>query len=809
MLKNYIYSYLSFFIFIISIANKALALNTNSTVDYYLYVYDSETKLPLRSAKVILKKHDTRIGFAYSDAFGKVYIHNLQIDDYELNVNHSEYRDFSDIININNHHIYDSVALHPEIKSFTANEFVVEADRNIDIQQVQFKSGVQVYDKDHNNPSPDHGLISIIQENLLGAVKAPTGEIHIRGQHGEMTYYLDGIPVPLGAFGALNEIVDPKVIDRMSMMTGGFPAEYGGQQAAVMDIATKIPSEHFHLDFSTYAASYLIFNGTKPFSPGKDVYLGNSSSLNADTLGARVGPFRALNSNGQTLAFSSSHANLGYYLSATRQENDRRVDLPTHSLFNDHGTDYFLFGNLNYLASISDFLTLNVNYSLTDNQVPFDSSAGKGMQINNQSSFNAFQTVSYFHTFASNTDNEAKLFVGAYAREGNLIHTPGKDSPALNKFADDSTKSYAISENRSFFTYGIRTKYNNELTKDLGIAAGVELNTTLCNESFTSRDSSGITGPQINTKVKGSDFGLFLQSEYHILNWFRIDAGIRYDQHIAPFSHLQNQISPRLKFNFFLNDHNSFYLYYGRLFMPTNIEGLRSISNLLENNSNQTATNPEKDDFFEVSYINLFNNGLSFKAAYFFKSASPGLDDQTIGSSSIKSPVNIQNININGLEFGISYNHSKIPLSFKLNSSLIHAFGSGLISGGFLPIESVKGIDLDHDQRLSINGDLTYHPKYWFANLSFIYGSGLRNGNETAVFNPGLFDFNSAGHVHPYFIVDLSAGHSFRYGQESVIEPSIYINNVFDNNYILKGAYFSAASWGERRKVVLKLAFHL
>jgi len=62
----------------------------------------------------------------------------------------------------------------------------------------------------------------------MGAARAPTGEVHIRGHHGEFTYYVDGIPVPLGVFGGLNEVVDPKAIDRATFITGGFAAEYGG-----------------------------------------------------------------------------------------------------------------------------------------------------------------------------------------------------------------------------------------------------------------------------------------------------------------------------------------------------------------------------------------------------------------------------------------------------------------------------------------------------------------------------------------------------------------------------------------------------
>jgi hypothetical protein len=151
--------------------------------------------------------------------------------------------------------------------------------------------------------------------------------------------------------------------------------------------------------------------------------------------------------------------------------------------------------------------------------------------------------------------------------------------------------------------------------------------------------------------------------------------------------------------------------------------------------------------------------------------------------------------------------------------ALNHAYGTGAITGGFLPTsDDGAATDLDHDQRLSIVGNVNYQPQDWFVNVTATYGSGLTNGNPNGSYvNPvtgadafptGLFDFNRDAHVDPYIVFDLSFGHTFDIA-ESTIEPSVYITNIFDNDYLLKGAYFSAASFGERRNVVFKLAYHL
>ncbi len=60
---------------------------------------------------------------------------------------------------------------------------------------------------------------------------ATTGEVHIRGQHAEYTYYIDGVPVPAGISGSLNELFDPDVVNSISFKIGGWGADYGNKNA--------------------------------------------------------------------------------------------------------------------------------------------------------------------------------------------------------------------------------------------------------------------------------------------------------------------------------------------------------------------------------------------------------------------------------------------------------------------------------------------------------------------------------------------------------------------------------------------------
>lgn len=756
----------------------------DDNIEVRVTVTDAKEKFPLELARVVLRQGDKLVAQDATNHGGLVRLHEVPPGSYSLTVWFVGYQTYSDTIQVDAQHTVVQVALEPEGNKQQTVEVVGVRARAI--THIDLTSDNQIFESETYHVPPTARMTNLIQENMTGAVRAPTGEVHINGMHGEFTYYVDGIPVPLGVFGGLNEVVDPKVIDRATFITGGFPAEYGGQMAAVIDLNNRVPSGQVHLDASTYGGSYL---------------------TSGSGLGNQVGELKALNSNGQDLAISDHSGNLGYFLSGSRQETDRRIDQPVPQLFNDHGFDYFLYGKFDYILSDVDYLTANLNYGNTTTQVPYDSV--EGIAADQQQTTNGFQTLSYFRTLNADIDQESNLFVGIYGREGGLIYTPGSIDPPNFQFLGDTVDSYLLTENRNFTTLGLRTTFDKRLSHQFMYKVGLNFSNTSGTENFTSRDSAGTPGPSIVTDFKGSDFGLFGQTQWHPMEWTSFEVGVRYDQHIAPDMPLQSQVSPRIRWNFLIDESNSAYLYYGKLFMPTNVEGLRTIA--LNVSSTLVPTLPERDNFYEAVYVHNFQFGLTSKLQGFYKLASPGLDDETVGNSAIKTPVNIQTVHFTGITLALSYSSPETPFSGYLNASIIHAYGSGLVSGGFLPYDDDgAATDLDHDQRLSIVTGLNYQPQDWFANIVGIYGSGLSNGNPNFTdFKTDLFDFNQAAHTTPSWIFDVAFGYTFRMSGGATLVPSLYVTNLLNDEHLIKGAYFSGASWEEPRNVIFKISVHI
>jgi hypothetical protein len=107
---------------------------------------------------------------------------------------------------------------------------------------------------------------------------------------------------------------------------------------------------------------------------------------------------------------------------------------------------------------------------------------------------------------------------------------------------------------------------------------------------------------------------------------------------------------------------------------------------------------------------------------------------------------------------------------------------------------------------------------------SGIYGTGLTNGltpdgtvpNDTGsvskgTFQPGyknygtcLFCFNNEFKVHPSYIQNLSLGYTI-FAQRTYVRPEVFFTNLFNAQYILKGAFFSGASIGRPFTVNFRL----
>jgi len=635
---------------------------------------------------------------------------------------------------------------------------------------VDVRTGDQSYQQSVAHVGPSSLPSQLLQQAVAGAARAPTGEVHIHGQHDEFTYYVDGVPIPASIAGSLNEVFAPAVVDRIDVETGGWDAQYGNKNIAVVNVATRIPSGT-HYAVSGYDGSFA--------------------------------------SNGQTVIASTTTGSVGILVSATRQQTDMRrepvmYDPSTLAPINFHnsGQDDFGFGKLEYRPTARDLVTLDVNASTTHFAAPYDSSSG--IEDDHEDDANSFVNLAWRRRLGPLTADSGahELFGALYVRQGGLTYTPGAADQPVFVFYPDTSDRYSVTENRSATTVGVETDYGWPLGSHVAAKAGFNGSLVTGREDFATVDSVGAAGPSAHAPLHGGDAGGYAQTVWTPTSAWALRTGVRFDRHVAPLAGDQQQLSPRVRLSYFPTPNTSVWLYYGRLFVPPNVENLNLLGSGAQAGAAGLPTVPERDNDFEAGVAHRFPGGV-LKLDGYARRSSPAIDDNTLPGTAVVATVNIAQVQVNGIETVFDLDPHG-PWSGSLNLALNHAQGHGPVTGGFLPSAYPVGwFDLDHDQRLSIVANATYTRVNEFVSVTGIFGSGLTNGNPNAAPNlSGLLDFNPAVKVAPSFIVSASAGVARPLGA-STVHVELFSDNLLDLHYILKGAFTSGGSVGRPRSVQL------
>jgi len=198
-------------------------------------VKDKGTGEPLIAANIIIV--GTSLGAA-SDESGLYYINNVPPGNYTLKamvigykmLEVSNVKLITDLTTVINFDLELSV-LEGEVVTKVAERPLVEKDVTAKMAVV---SGLDISDK-----MP----VTTVQEVLTlqaGFVEDENGALHLRGgRSDEVAYYVDGVLVQDPLQGGFGSRIDVNMIQELSVLTGGFNAEYGEAMSGIINITTK------------------------------------------------------------------------------------------------------------------------------------------------------------------------------------------------------------------------------------------------------------------------------------------------------------------------------------------------------------------------------------------------------------------------------------------------------------------------------------------------------------------------------------------------------------------------------------------
>ena len=96
---------------------------------------------------------------------------------------------------------------------------------------------------------------ALLQAPGVSQDSAASGEFHVRNEHANVQYRINGIMLPDGV-GAFGQILDTGIIGNLDLLTGALPAQYGLHTAAVLDIQTKADAFNNSGSVSVYGGSH-------------------------------------------------------------------------------------------------------------------------------------------------------------------------------------------------------------------------------------------------------------------------------------------------------------------------------------------------------------------------------------------------------------------------------------------------------------------------------------------------------------------------------------------------------------------------
>src|SRR6201995_4875567 len=123
-------------------------------------------------------------------------------------------------------------------------ETIVVTAQKLDAARVgiQAQTGASTYTISaaaiQSQPGGDNSELNQVILQAPGVAQDSFGQLHVRGEHNGLQYRLNGVIIPEG-LSVFSQALSPRLADRVALITGALPAEYGLDTAGIIDVQTK------------------------------------------------------------------------------------------------------------------------------------------------------------------------------------------------------------------------------------------------------------------------------------------------------------------------------------------------------------------------------------------------------------------------------------------------------------------------------------------------------------------------------------------------------------------------------------------
>ncbi|MDB5397416.1 MAG: TonB-dependent receptor [Rhodospirillales bacterium] len=608
------------------------------------------------------------------------------------------------------------------------------------------------------------------------------GQLHVRNEHANLQYRINGIILPEGISG-FGQALDPRFAESIDVITGTLPAQYGYRTSGIVDIATK----------------------SGAFDSGGEVSL----------YGGSRGTFEP------SITASGSSGAFNYYVSGSYLQNNLGVENPTSSTnaIHDHTTQAHGFAYLSYIPTSDTRISAMLGTSIGYFQIPNNPGQTPNFTANGVSNFNSSdlnqnqREINHYAIVALQVSGDKLDYqIAPFTRYsetkfspdpvGDLVFNGISDRSQLSSWSSgiQADASYKLTDNHTLraglFASAERTI--SQVTSDVFLVD--QAGNQLSDQPTRNFDQNSKTGYL---------YGLYLQDEWTIASGLTLNFGGRFD--IVNAYTNENQISPRINLVWKPDSDTTFHIGYAKTFTPPPQElvGTQSVEKFIGTTKEPAVllnapVRAEREHYFDAGVVRTVLPGLDVGLDAYYKVKRNLLDEGQFGESLVLSPFNYRFGRAYGIEATSSYHNG--PFGAYANVAYGQEKGKDIVSSQFffgadeLAFIHNKAIYTDHDQAWTISGGASYALSDRFGqvrtSVDLIFGSGLRRSPDNAL-EPNGEKLPSYTQVNIGIAQDIEAT-----GALAGTTVRFDIVNLFDESYEIRdgtGVGVGAPQFGPRR----------
>jgi len=743
---------------------------------------------PLSGVDLVLQRADGRIvARSRSDRRGQFEFSDIAPGTYAIVANKSGFMTATSIVTI------AANTSKPLVIAMAAQQALslqviakrLEAARN----QLSPETGSSVYRFSakavHELPQGSNTQMASVLLQAPGVAQDSFGGLHIRGEHAELQYRINGIELPEGISSGFSQSLSPRFAESISLLEGALPAQYGYHTAGLVQLQAK--------------------SGDNLSGGDVEMYGGQRGTLQP------------------SFELGGAKGNLSYYTTGFYLQDNRGLEPPAAGpeAIHDFATIGNEFAYLSYLLNSTTRISLLGGFNLSNFQIP----ANPGRPP----AFSLSGVPKYPSANVRETQLEQNYY-GVLALQGVLAQKLDYQIAAFSRY---STLSFHPDQRGDLIYNGVaarvfRGDWANGLQGDCAfhwfaphtLRAGYYFQGERAEiDNHALVFPASLSNPAVQLSIHPNAvvddaaltawlYGVYVQDEWKPIEKLTINYGVRFDLYDGIAR--SYQFSPRAGAVYQLFRATALHAAYARYFTPPPLEAVsgEDINKFLFTTNEPVVRknariSPERAHYFDAGVAQNFPYGLKADLDSYFKMSHDLLDEGQFGPTLIFTPFNY----VSGRQYGVEFSTSltRENLTAYTNFAYSVAQGTNIASDQFLfGLDELAFINnhyvfLDHDQTFSASWGVAYNLDGFLFTLDGFYGSGLRTS------------FANTGNQPFYIQFDAGIVKRFMVSNAGQVEARVAVINLGDWIYQVRsgsGIGVFAPQFGPRRALEAGLKWY-